>query len=125
MIAQGVAGGTRSDVSAGDGVVGSRSSAGSFVGAGVGGAVFAGGVEAGAATGVLLTGCGVRGGEVRGGRAGVGMALGLVGCGTDGLIEAGGLTACGGSDPGEWGCSAMTAPVTVSPLTARVPTVRR
>jgi len=54
------------------------------------------GDAAGATTGVLLL-TGARNGEVRGGR--VGVVVGLAG--TEGLTEAGGLIACGGSDPGE------------------------
>lgn len=97
--------------------------AGVLDGAGVG--AFAGCVAAGAAT-VALTG-GVRSGEVRGGRGGVGVASSLTGTVglTDGLVDAGGLITPGGSDPGEWGNSATTVPVTASPLNAKVPTVRR
>lgn len=95
---------------------------GVLVGAGVGVAVFVG-VAVGTTTGILALTGGVRGGEVRCGRGGLGVAMVFVG--TDGLITAGGRTVCGGSDPGEWGCSAMTPPVTTRPVTARALAARR
>ena len=58
--------------------------------------------------GTEVAGACVRGGEVRRG-VGEGVALGLGG-GTEGLTEAGGLTASGGSEPGGPGRSAMTPP---------------
>ena len=91
---------------------------------GVGVIVARGVVVAGTGTGILFLTGGVRRGEVRGGRVGVGVAPGIVEGATDGLIAAGGLIVCGGSAPGEWGCSAMTTPVTAAPLTASVATVR-
>ena len=83
----------------------------------------AGCVVAAGGGGIRIDTC-VRGGEVLRGRVGVGVALGLGEGSADGLIMPGGLMACGGSAPGEWGCSAMTTPVTAAPLTASVAAVR-
>lgn len=75
----------------------------------------------GTLTGMLFL-AGVRGGEVRGGR---GVTTGLAGGFTDGLTDAGGLNASGGSDPGEPGSSAMITPPAASPLNMSVAAVRR
>lgn len=63
----------------------------------------------------------VRGGEVR---RGLGTATrGVEVGGTEGLGFAV-MRDGGGAAPGEWGCSAITAPVTVMPVAARATTIR-
>jgi hypothetical protein len=90
---------------------------GSFV---LGAAAVDGGAAGG---GVILIGICVRGGEVRCG-VGAGVGLGLFGGGNDGLVDAGGLIASGGSAPGDPGCSAMTAPPTVMLAAASASAIR-